>query len=181
MSCIDISFRWFQWRGHPARQRALTRTRSWHHASFSAWASSTTTTSNSASTTIGHGIILAKDRMSPRHFTRGLQVWASNGQHFCISYLRYLGLLLRLEYSCSLKSLIVHSYLSLWQVYDTTCHMTGIWQSYTQSKLSWDSRWSGWKSFDGQFEPCSSAMKVVPLWCSLGPGCSSESDGRIHQ
>ena len=30
----------------------------------------------------------------------------------------------------------------IWQVYDTTCHMTGIWQSYTLSKLSGDSRWN---------------------------------------
>jgi hypothetical protein len=34
-------------------------------------------------------------------------------------------------------------------------------------------------SFDRQFDPYPRAIKVAPLWCSLG--CRSESDGRIHQ
>jgi hypothetical protein len=38
---------------------------------------------------------------------------------------------------------------------------------------------SGWQSFDRQFDPYPRAIKVAPLWCSLG--CRSESDGRIHQ
>ncbi len=38
---------------------------------------------------------------------------------------------------------------------------------------------SGWQSFDRQFDPYPCAIKVAPLWCSLG--CRSESDGRIHQ
>ncbi len=38
---------------------------------------------------------------------------------------------------------------------------------------------SGWQSFDRQFDPYPRAIKVAPLWCSLG--CCSESDGRIHQ
>ncbi len=38
---------------------------------------------------------------------------------------------------------------------------------------------SGWQSFDRQFDPYLRAIKVAPLWCSLG--CRSESDGRIHQ
>jgi hypothetical protein len=35
---------------------------------------------------------------------------------------------------------------------------------------------SGWQSFDRHFEPYPRAIKVAPLWCSVGS--RSESDGR---